>query len=211
MFVTVAEAVLAERCGRLHCAFRGVCFMGSFVFRSDLLTGHEPSRTRDDDEDEDEDEKRGQLPPVPHPASRTPHSEDVGGKLRAITRGDHHIRLGLECGFLRTRERGRGQGQGEQAWHQPRGPRCAVAGRGGGRRMHGKAGDDGLASNYHDPTRSRKWKSSKLVLLCAVFTIEHATNGNLGLTISGNSLRVATVREDRECRSANIVVPRQGN
>ena len=47
--------------------------MGSFVFRSDLLTGHEPSRTRDDDEDEDE--KRGQLPPVPHPALRTPHSE----------------------------------------------------------------------------------------------------------------------------------------
>ena len=43
------------------------------MFRSDLLTGHEPSRTRDDDEDEDE--KRGQLPPVPHPASRTPHSE----------------------------------------------------------------------------------------------------------------------------------------
>ena len=43
--------------------------MGGFVFRSDLLTGHEPSRTRD----EDEDEKRGQLPPVPHPASRTPH------------------------------------------------------------------------------------------------------------------------------------------
>ena len=35
--------------------------MGSFVFRSDLLTGDEPSRTRD--EDEDEDEKRGQLPP----------------------------------------------------------------------------------------------------------------------------------------------------
>jgi len=28
--------------------------MESFVFRSDLLTGHEPSRTRDDDEDEDE-------------------------------------------------------------------------------------------------------------------------------------------------------------
>ena len=48
-------------------------FMESFVFRSDLLTGHEPSRTKD--EDEDEDEKRGQLPPVPHPASRTPHSE----------------------------------------------------------------------------------------------------------------------------------------
>ena len=48
-------------------------FLGSFVFRSDLLTGHESARTRDDDEDEDE--KRGQLPPVPHPASRTPHSE----------------------------------------------------------------------------------------------------------------------------------------
>jgi hypothetical protein len=47
--------------------------MESFVFRSDLLTVHEPSRTRD--EDEDEDEKRGQLPQVPHPASRTPHSE----------------------------------------------------------------------------------------------------------------------------------------
>ena len=45
----------------------------SSLFRSDLLTGHEPSRTRD--EDEHEDEKRGQLPPVPHPASRTPHSE----------------------------------------------------------------------------------------------------------------------------------------
>ena len=54
-------------------------FMESFVFRSDLLTGYEPSRTRD--EDEDEDEKRGQLPPVPHPASRTPHSE--GGERRA--------------------------------------------------------------------------------------------------------------------------------
>ena len=51
----------------------GPRFMGSFVFHSDLLTGHEPSRTRD--EDEDEDEKRGQLPPVPHSASRTPHSE----------------------------------------------------------------------------------------------------------------------------------------
>ena len=49
--------------------------MGSFVFRSDLLTGHEPARTWDEDEDEDEDEKRGQLPPVPHPASRTPNSE----------------------------------------------------------------------------------------------------------------------------------------
>ena len=71
--VTVADAVLAERCGRLHWAFRGVWFMESFVFRSDLLMGHEPSRTRD--EDKDEDEKRGQLPPVPHPASRIPHSE----------------------------------------------------------------------------------------------------------------------------------------
>ena len=50
--------------------------MGGFVFRSDLLTGHEPSRTRD--EDEDEDEKRGQLPPVPHPASRTPHRKGHG-------------------------------------------------------------------------------------------------------------------------------------
>ena len=48
----------------------GPRFMGSFVFRSDLLTGHEPSRTRD--EDEDEDEKRGQLPPSSAP--RIPHS-----------------------------------------------------------------------------------------------------------------------------------------
>ena len=44
--------------------------MGSFVFRSDMRTGHEPSRTRDDDEDEDE--KRGQLPPSSAP--RIPHS-----------------------------------------------------------------------------------------------------------------------------------------
>ena len=69
--VSVARAVLAERCCRLHLAFQGVRFMESFVFRSDLLIGHEPARTRD--EDEDEDEKRGQLPPVPHPASRIPH------------------------------------------------------------------------------------------------------------------------------------------
>ena len=50
--------------------------MESFVFRSDLLTGHEPARTRDEDEDEDEDEKRGQLPQF-----RTPHS--------ALRTGDH--------------------------------------------------------------------------------------------------------------------------
>ena len=44
--------------------------MESFVFRSDLLTGHEPSRTRDD---EDEHEKRGHCPQfrTPHPALRT--------------------------------------------------------------------------------------------------------------------------------------------
>ena len=55
--------------------------MESFVFRSDLLTGHEPSRTRD--EDEDEDEKRGQLPQfrTPHPALRT---RKVHGKGRFL-------------------------------------------------------------------------------------------------------------------------------
>ena len=61
------------------------------MFRSDLLTGHEPSRTRDDDEDEDE--KRGQLPPVPHPAARIPYSK---GHLSVVILRD----LGYQSALL---------------------------------------------------------------------------------------------------------------
>ena len=52
--VTVADAVLAERCGRLHWAFRGVWFMGSCHVLAHMRTGPERARTRDEDEDEDE-------------------------------------------------------------------------------------------------------------------------------------------------------------
>ena len=63
--VSVARAVLAERCGRVHRAFQGQRFMESFVFRSDLLTGHEPSRTRTRSEDNCPQFR------TPHPALRT--------------------------------------------------------------------------------------------------------------------------------------------
>ena len=57
-------------------------FMESSLFRSDLVTGHEPSRTRD--EDEDEDEKRGQLPPIPHSRGSGPRMGPVVGFLQAF-------------------------------------------------------------------------------------------------------------------------------
>ena len=71
--------------------------MESSLFRSDLVTGHEPSRTRD--EDEDEDEKRGQLPPIPHPHSalRTPHSA-----LRTPHSRGSGPRMGPVVGFLQA-------------------------------------------------------------------------------------------------------------